>query len=603
MLMQSGIPKVCGSAFPEDGISVDMLSSGWEIPADKNGALMVSRVAEASTIDEVAKSSAIEAARSRPPFALAVVAALVAVIGCGMALAGANSTGISVDDPRHVTRLNVYFETGLYNTGKELKEAGEAIPDQTYVYGPVTALLQHAGNRVIGREDAGHAKRRADAYTVRHLVIAGIGAIGLLAAGVIAWLLLGDWRWGLVAAGTLAAVPMWTGHSMFNMKDIPVAVGHTLATLGLVLIARSENRASRWSLAAAAIALVAGSVLMLGTRPGMWPSLAASVTLLIAILWWSRLRRREFWVVLAVIFGSLATAYGLLYAIYPRVFANPVQLLWESATASADYPHQDGVDRAYVPLHMAQEWPLILLGLFGVGTVVAIVRSTRLLQERSLAATGFLLVGSQAFTLQILIVIHNSQLYQGLRQVLFAVPAQAVLATVGLATLISAAQSKRTRGLWATVGGLGLILPMAVQAAMFPYQYVYNNVAAEVVGVNADNDYLGTSYREYVTEAPGDIKIVCPQRSTKKLVRSLGDCRTRSRGQLSPYWKASGRPALDTPKDDEFYALQKGNWALPNYCKEVHEITRWRNLGRTTISRMVECKPPDNPQSTGRSGS
>lgn len=540
------------------------------------------------------ESRVVVSAPGKPPFALTIVAALVAVLGCGMALAGANSTGISVDDPRHVTRLNVYFETGLYNTGKELHEAGEDIPDQTYVYGPVTALLQHAGNRIIGREDAGHAKRRADAYTVRHLVIAGIGAIGLLAAGAVAWLLLGDWRWGIVAAGSLAAIPMWTGHSMFNMKDTPVAVGHTLATLGLVLLAKSRTAAPRRLLAAGAMSLIAGTVLMVGTRPGMWPSLAASVTIFIAVLWWTRSSWRAFWGVLAVVLGSLGVAYGALYAIYPRVFANPLAMLWESATASADYPHTSHVGRDYVPDHMAEEWPLILLALFLVGTVVAIVRSTRLLRERSLAAAGFLLVGSQAFTLPLLVVIHDSQLYQGLRQILFAVPAQAVLATLGLAALLAAAEARRSRLLWTAAGVLGLILPTAVQAAMFPYQYAYNNVAAEVAGVNADNDYLGTSYREYVTEAPDDIKLVCPQKESKPLTRSLGDCRTRSRGQLSPYWKASGQPAWDLPKDNEFYALQKGNWKLPGYCKQVHEISRWRNLRRTAISRMVECKPPDD---------
>jgi hypothetical protein len=202
------------------------------------------------------------------------------------------------------------------------------------------------------------------------------------------------------------------------------------------------------------------------------------------------------------------------------------------------------------------------------------------------------LVGSQAFTLPILIVVKGSHIYQGLRLVLFAVPAQTILATIGLATLFSVAQRKRTRAAWATIGGLGLILPMAAQAAMFPYQYAYTNVGAELAGVTADADYLGTSYRAFVDVVPQDLKIVCPQRKTNTLRRNLGDCRTRSRGQLSPYWKATGRPAWDNPKTNEFYALQKGNWDIPSYCAPVHEITRWQNLRRTTISRMVKCDPP-----------
>ena len=45
---------------------------------------------------------------------------------------------------------------------------------------------------------------------------------------VIGRLLLRTWSWGLVCGAALVAVPMWTGHAMVNIKDIPVATGYTL---------------------------------------------------------------------------------------------------------------------------------------------------------------------------------------------------------------------------------------------------------------------------------------------------------------------------------------------------------------------------------------
>ena len=62
----------------------------------------------------------------------------------------------------------------------------------------------------------------------------------LLAAAGTAWLILGNWRWGVITAGILSATPLWTGHAMFNMKDTPVAAGHTLITFALVLLALAK---------------------------------------------------------------------------------------------------------------------------------------------------------------------------------------------------------------------------------------------------------------------------------------------------------------------------------------------------------------------------
>src|SRR5690349_14389755 len=112
---------------------------------------------------------------SRPPRVLVAVAACVAALGVLMSVAGAVTTGISIDDDRHVTRLNVYWDQGLYDTEREIAEAGGKAPPQAYVYGPVTALIQHAANRAVGFDAPRHAARSAQSHTVRHAVIAAIG--------------------------------------------------------------------------------------------------------------------------------------------------------------------------------------------------------------------------------------------------------------------------------------------------------------------------------------------------------------------------------------------------------------------------------------------
>jgi hypothetical protein len=533
---------------------------------------------------------------TEPPAFLLLIAAIVVAAGAAMAVLGSLKTGLSVDDPRHGTRLDVYYETGLYTTRKEQRVSGvDVIPNEAYVYGPVTALIQHGVNRELGNDDEALASRTATAYTTRHVVVAVMSLFGLLAVGVTASILLRSWRWGLVASAVLAAIPLWTGYAMFNVKDTPVATGHALATLGLVLMAGWRPSVVRaWTRPAwGFIALTAGTVLMVGTRPGIWPSLAASITLLVATLAWARSLR---WSTVAVLGASLATSYGVLLAVYPRIFAHPLTLLWTSATSSAGYEHlRTPNGRGYLPRHLVQDWPIILVALFLAGTVFAIVRTISLMRNRSADATGLLLIGSQAFTLPVLAVAYGSAFYQGLRQVLFAVPAQAILATIGLATLVTAAHSVRTRHAFAAVAGVGLILPTAVQASLFPYQYSYVNVATEAAGVPVDRDPLGTSYRELLPAVSDQIKIVCPQFESS-LARTIGDCRLRPRGQFSTYWKATGKPAWDDPKEREYYAILRGSWPIRPHCTTVREVTRWENVHRVVINRLVKCEPPNKPK-------
>ena len=529
-----------------------------------------------------------------PPASLVVVAVVALLATCGMVVAGAVTTGISSDEPTHVKRLTNFQETGKYALSREIIEVRGGMPDRAYVYSPATALLQHAANRLAGHDDS-HVSRTSDSYLVRHLVIAAIGLAGVLAAGAVGALLLGSWRWGLVAAAALGAIPMWTGHAMFNPKDISVASGHTLATLGLILVTTSRARTSwRWP-AVAAVVLATGTVLMVGTRPAMWVSLAVSVLIAVVGLAWARVLTARS---VAAVGAGLAGSYAALLAIYPRVFSDPVTAFTKSALVSSDFERQRMTsDRSYVFVHTATEWPVILLAAMAIGTVMAALVTLRSLRTRTPEAIGVLLVGSQAFGLVAVAVLRDSNLYNGLRQLLFSIPAQAVLATIGLATLVAVARSGRTRVIVTSLACLGLALPVAAQAAMFPYQYATVNVVADVLGVEGDTDYWDTSFRELEPHVPADVKALCPHFPEREFwVRSRADCRVKIGGTLNPFWVDSGRSALDEPATNEYNALARGPLRAPGFCETTHRITRWQNVKRITIGRIVHCEPPDTPR-------
>lgn len=535
---------------------------------------------------------------AKPPAFLVAIAGLVGIIGIGMTLVGSQTTGVSHDEPGHVRRLNNYLESGLYVRIFEVRETPSGqIPIGAYVYGPVTSLFQHDVQRLLDTEPGYAAKTRPHHYAIRHAIIAGFALLGLLAAAGTAWLILGSWRWGVIAGGILSAIPMWTGHAMFNMKDTPVAAGHTIITFALVLLALAKPTSRHLTIITSAVALTVGTIMMLGTRPGAWPSLMGSLIVFAAVLTLARksLTRAHLLRVSAAVVVGLVASYLALRAIYPRVFGDLYQALYMSALGSSHYEglgKQSPSDRSYVFIHALIDLPLGIVALMLTGTFVA-AYLWLVQRRRSVHLDSIALVGSQAFALMTAAVVLDSSLYHGLRQMLFAIPAFAVLATIGLAALLTITPAGRLRLAVAIAGCVAMVLPTAAQAAMFPYQYSYINVAAEQLGVENNEDYFGTSFREYAYDGPQDVKIVCPFMRLGYIIWSEDepDCRTRFAHTFSAYWR--GRPTPDRPeKPGEFYAILRGSRPTPPNCEIYREVKRWRNLEETTMSRMFVCHHP-----------
>jgi hypothetical protein len=514
-----------------------------------------------------------------------------------MTVIGSQQIGVSTDEPGHVRRLNSYLNSGLYTRSFEHANTpfGE-IPVGAYIYGPVTSLLQHDANRLLGNEPSYEAKTRPHHYAVRHAVIGLMAIAVLLVVVAIGWALIGDWRWGLVAGGILAATPMWTGHGMFNPKDTPVALAHTLVTAALVLFALAKPPAKVWLLAAGAVLLSAGTILMLGTRPEVWPSLLASLVVFGIVIFRSHAEQTRWSVarLALTVVGSLAFSYAVLRAVYPRVYSDLVEVLIVSVFSGAKYDglgDQAPTDRTYLPVHLLTDLPLGLLALAGLGTAFALRVAFQ--RRRSVRVDCLALVGSQAFAIMIAAFIFDAVLYQGLRQMLFAIPALAILATVGLAALLTKARTTQWRTAIAGAAGLALVLPTVAQAAMFPYQYSYVNVFAEQTGVVGHDgpDYFATSFREYAYTGPQDVKVVCPfLRFGGVVKRSDADCRTRFAHTFSAFWR--GRPTPDRPKADEFYALLRGSRPTPPNCTPYRQVERRVHVKMVVMSRMFKCHPP-----------
>lgn len=505
-----------------------------------------------------------------------------------MAVAGAFRGAPMVDEILHVVKLRNYLTSGWYALNGDLAApGGPAGPGSTtFVYGPVSSLLLHLLNVVFGNEGWRDVSVTAAAYHVRHVGVALIGLAGAAAAAATTRALTGSWRWASLTAATLLALPMWTGHAMFNIKDIPVASGYAIFTLGLVLMA---GRPRLWRPVAASVVAL-GAILMVGTRPGMWPAVVVGAVVLCISAVVARSARQPGPRLLDLVV-ALVVAYAVLVVVYPHGFGHPGRILSTSSQESAAFAGHSGYP-LYLPKSLISLVPLVLLALSVVGTVMALVRIVAGWRTSTVEATRLALVGAQLTAFPVAIVITNAYLTHGLREVLFFAPAWAVMTTLGVVEL--------TRRLHATAGviaAVGLALPLAAQAMLFPYQYGYYNLVGDKVYHYAGTDFWRTSYAELIGKIPTGGPVVCEpmvidgvaQRWTDTYTYGLDDCATNPLGPIAASWKEQGLPVANALPANQFYVLLKRKGALPANCSQVATVTRPVDLVQRVLTRAALC--------------
>lgn len=546
------------------------------------------------------------------PKALAWVAALVVLVGAILVIAGSLRVGVTTDEPYHVEKLNNYFDHGWYAMSEAFEvEGGVAGPNaNTLVYGPVATLVLHGLTVLVGAESWGHVEVTASAYQARHFGTALLGLVGVWAAAGIARRLLGSWGWGLIAAAALCALPMWTGHAMFNIKDIPVATGYTLVTWALVamVLPRSGGHWSRGAWFRIAV-LAAGLTLAIGTRPAMWAPLFVSffVVGLGAALGWRIDQQRPAWREIAV---GVVVSGVLLIAIYPQVFAHP-DLVLRAVFRSSDFTDSIGSMRSYTPVYYLGQTPFLLQGLAVIGTLAALVAVGRRALRPSAMVVAYVLVGAQFLLLFINAIVTRPNLYTALRQLLSYAPGFAVVVAIGAAVLLAWARPGRLRAL-ATAGvALALVVPTLNQVLMQPFQYNYFNLVgprlADHYGLRVEPDYWRASFPELADDLPEDGPVVCDPRvdaatriaqRRSQYARDTGDCRTTPGSKIEPWWTAAGRPAHNTLPADEFYIALRSRFRTPTNCTRLHEVTRRSLERRLVFTYAAQCSDASLPDDT-----
>jgi hypothetical protein len=342
------------------------------------------------------------------------------------------------------------------------------------------------------------------------LSVLSVTALAIAVGLVFRSLLAAAFAWSLTLA-----TPLWLGMSHLDFKDVPVAAGLNLITAGLVFSILIERP---WKATLLGVILVgAGATVGLATRPGSFLLLAAFLaTTCGAFGAWAWLRSRPRAVLPAALAALAAPAIALafVWATNPIARIDLVQWLRDASKNSIAYPW-DGLIRVagrnvrsghlpwwYVPAWLGAQLPLLTIATLVAGLIVlsAVVLGRRGTRggDRMIALVPLAL---QGIVVPAAILLSGAVIYDGIRHLLFMLPALIALAAGALA-LLDRGSPQRSR--WRTT--LPLLATLTVAASLFdsarwaPYAYAYINPIAghHTHGQSWELDYWGASAREGV---------------------------------------------------------------------------------------------------------
>lgn len=293
----------------------------------------------------------------------------------------------------------------------------------------------------------------------------------------------------LIGTGLLAIFPLWIGFSFFDFKDVPTAAFATMALYASIGLLQTDDEREKiigfTGLLALATILIAG--IKIAALLLIVPSWLAAFFVLV--------RRRRVGTLLSL---CILSAVGI-FAVTPVAWSDPTNYISASLTLMARHPWSrctltngdcmspvsaDWSANRYIWAWFIAQTPVLI----GIGAIGGLVMAPR----KGLVATT---IATSAVLPLILIIVRNSTLYDGLRQLLFEVPLVFILSTMFWHDVVCRS-GLFIVGIFCIVAQFGLF--MWDNVALFPYNYVYYNLPTRQIADdrNFETDFWGFSLKE-----------------------------------------------------------------------------------------------------------
>lgn len=332
--------------------------------------------------------------------------------------------------------------------------------DNLYLYGGLFDIVAVLLSHVVP----------LDAFDLRHLMCAMIGVAGLGSAIATARMIAGS-RAGLIAGVALAVCGSWYGTMFHHSKDIPLAAAMAGALYFLLRAARDlPNPQMRHVIGFGALTGAALGIKVLGLLLLGYVGIAILISIpepMIRTPWQAR---TFIWRSLVRLVPALALAYGIMIVTWPWSALSPLNPI-RGLFSFAEFHYNirtvlDGtvyrmatIPRIYVPVYIFIKLPLLMLAGAALAMIFAALPklANGVIAHRARREIGVVAVAA-LFPVLCEVILHGPA-FCGLRHFLFVLPPLAILAGVGLDSLL-----KR-------VSGIRLLAPVALAVVLVGFSW------------------------------------------------------------------------------------------------------------------------------------
>lgn len=332
--------------------------------------------------------------------------------------------------------------------------------DNLYLYGGLFDIVAVLLSHVVA----------LDAFDLRHLMCAMIGVAGLGSAIATARMIAGS-RAGLIAGVALAVCGSWYGTMFHHSKDIPLAAAMAGALYFLLRAARDlPNPQMRHVIGFGALTGAALGIKVLGLLLLGYVGIAILISIpepMIRTPWQAR---TFIWRSLVRLVPALALAYGIMIVTWPWSALSPLNPI-RGLFSFAEFHYNirtvlDGtvyrmatIPRIYVPVYILIKLPLLMLAGAALAMIFAALPklANGVIAHRARREVGVVAVAA-LFPVLCEVILHGPA-FCGLRHFLFVLPPLAILAGVGLDSLL-----KR-------VSGIRLLAPVALAVVLVGFSW------------------------------------------------------------------------------------------------------------------------------------
>jgi len=320
-------------------------------------------------------------------------------------------------------------------------------------------------------------------FETRHFFNSLFGFLAVLFAALIIRRLTGSWKYGFIGMLALFFTPRLLGESLNNPKDIPFAAGYIMAMYYMMrCFSGKKMRISH------AIGLVLGIGLAISVRVGGLLLLPITVMYaglqyinLIGLNNFLKFRWTNLWAHVKPVLAVLVLGYAAGVLPWPYALESPLEHPFKVLSEFSNYStslrqlyegklyDSDLLPSAYLARYLFITTPLFTL--FGLLLFFVL----QLMQSKKFSTDVFLLLFAAVFPI-LYIYIQKSNVYGGLRQILFTIPPLVVLGVYGFYLLEQRIKSFRFAGTAVpATAGLLLLLPASFVARNHPLEYIYFN--------------------------------------------------------------------------------------------------------------------------------